>query len=211
MRPSTPSRDGRISDADAVHLTFVAARAFHRAGRHGEAAALFEQPIAAGKAPYPAAEMAVLRRQYAESLRRLGRFRAAARQFVEAARLVQDDPERIELQADLAWAAATALENCDEDDQALVAYLRAAQLWGALGRVGSRARCLRSAAWVQVWSRSAESDERPWLATMGGLLAELEQLAGTAPSAEVTNELAHTHSQLADMRREVDDTGAPDS
>ncbi|MFQ6327412.1 hypothetical protein ACLMAL_14910 [Nocardia sp. CWNU-33] len=200
-----------ISDADAVHLTFVAARAFHRAGRYGEAAALFEQPIAAGKAPYPAAEMAVLRRQYAESLRRLGRFRAAARQFVEAARLVQDDPERIELQADLAWAAATALENCDEDDQALVAYLRAAQLWGALGRVGSRARCLRSAAWVQVWSRSAESDERPWLATMGGLLAELEQLAGTAPSAEVTNELAHTHSQLADMRREVENTGAPDS
>ncbi|MFE7798829.1 tetratricopeptide repeat protein [Nocardia sp. NPDC057440] len=200
-----------ISDADAVHLTFVAARAFHRAGRHGEAAALFEQPIAAGKVPYPAAEMAVLRRQYAESLRRLGRFRAAARQFVEAARLVHDDPGRIELQADLVWAAATALENCDEDDQALAAYLHAAQLWGELGRVGPRARCLRSAAWVQIWSRSGESDERPWLATMGGLLAELEQRAGAAPSAEVTSELAHTHSQLADMRREVGDTGAPDS
>ncbi|MFD0362949.1 hypothetical protein ACFQZZ_16005 [Nocardia sp. GCM10030253] len=195
----------RISEADAVHLTFVAARAFHRAGQHGEAAALFEQPIAAGKTPYPPAEMAVLRRQYAESLRRLGRFRSAAEQFVEAARLVQDDPERIELQADLAWAAATALENCDEDDRALAAYLRAAQLWGALGRVGSRARCLRSAAWVQMWSRDVESDERPWQATMRGLLTELEQLADTAPSPEVANEIAHTRSQLADMRREVGD------
>ncbi|WP_228002286.1 hypothetical protein [Nocardia australiensis] len=194
-----------ISDADAVHLSFVAARALHRAGRDEAAVAVFEPPIMAGKTPYPAAEMAVVRGQYAQSLRRLGRFRAAAQQFAEGARLVREDPSRVELRADLIWAAAIALDNCDEDAQALVAYLRAARLWGTLGRVGARARCLRSAAWAQRWSLGADADDRPWLTTMGALLAELEQLAVTAPSTEIANELVHTRSQLADMRQDDDD------
>lgn len=79
-----------ISAADASHLSFVAARAYHRAGRHEQAAAQFERSLAAGSAPYPDIEMAVLRGQYGKSLKLLGRYRAAAEQFVEAARLVRD-------------------------------------------------------------------------------------------------------------------------
>ncbi|MFX0579610.1 hypothetical protein [Nocardia nepalensis] len=188
-----------ISAADAVHLTFVAARAFHRAGRHGEAAALFEQPLAAGEMPYPPAEMAVVRRQYGESLRKLNRFRDAAQQFVEGARLVHNDPDRVELEAELAWSAASMLDFCGEDAQAVAAFQRAARLWGDLGRIGPRAKCLRSAAWLQLYGSGMEAD-RPWLATMRALLEELEELAETAPSAEVNTELLNTRSQLADMQ-----------
>jgi tetratricopeptide (TPR) repeat protein len=188
-----------ISAADAVHLTFVAARAFHRAGRHGEAAALFEQPLAAGEMPYPPAEMAVVRRQYGESLRKLNRFRDAAQQFVEGARLVHNDPDRVELEAELAWSAASVLDFCGEDAQAVAAFQRAARLWGELGRIGPRAKCLRSAAWLQLYGSGMATD-RPWLATMRALLEELEELAETAPSAEVSTELLNTRSQLADMQ-----------
>ncbi|WP_330253264.1 hypothetical protein OG874_01205 [Nocardia sp. NBC_00565] len=191
-----------ISTADAEHLTFVAARALHRAGRYGEAAALFEQPLAAGAMPYPPAEMAILRRQYGESLRKLNRYRDAARQFVEGARLVDNDPDRVELAAELAWSAASVLDFCGEDEQAVAAFLRAARLWGELGRIGSRARCLRSAAWLQLYGNGMAPD-RPWLATMRGLLAELEELAQTSPSAEVNTELLNTRSQLADMQSDV--------
>ncbi|WP_433194154.1 hypothetical protein ACQP1G_36105 [Nocardia sp. CA-107356] len=196
-----------ISAADAIHLTFVAARAFHRAGRHGEAAAVFEQPLAAGEMPYPPAEMAIVRRQYGESLRKLNRFRDAAQQFVAGARLVHNDPDRVELEADLAWSAASVLDYCGEDEQAIAAFLRAAHLWGNLGRIGPRAKCLRSAAWLQRYGSGMESD-RPWLATMRALLAELADLAETAPSAEVTTELLNTRTQLADMQR--DDGDEPD-
>lgn len=193
-----------ISVADAIHLTFVAARACHRAGRHGEAAALFEQSLAAGEQPYPPAEMAIVRRQYGESLRKLNRFRDAAQQFVEAARLVNNDPDRVELEAELAWSAASVLDYCGEDEQAVVAFRRAAHLWGTLDRIGPRAKCLRSAAWLQRYGVGMASG-RPWLTTMRELLAELENLAETSPSPEVTTELRNTRTQLADMQRDEDD------
>ncbi|MBH0777182.1 hypothetical protein [Nocardia bovistercoris] len=185
-----------ISDADATHLTFVAARAHFRAGRHGAAAALFEQPIAAGAAPYPGTEMAVLRSQYGKSLTMVGRHREAARQFAEAARLIENRPEQVRLRAELAAAAASALDACGEDDQARVDYLRAADLWGELDRVAARARCLRSAAWLEFWG-GAESGEERALTALRDLVAELERLD---PSHEVTAELAHTRRQLANMR-----------
>ncbi|MGN2640849.1 hypothetical protein ACTD5D_32695 [Nocardia takedensis] len=185
-----------ISDADATHLTFVAARAFHRAGRHGEAAALFEQPLAAGNTPYPDTEMAVLRSQYGRSLGLLGRHRDAARQFVEAAALVQHRPDRLPLRAELAASAATALDACGADDQARAAYLRAAELWGELDQIAARARCLRSAAWLQFWRDSATSDEQGALTTLRDLLAELEARDQTP---EVAGELAQTRRQLANM------------
>ncbi|WP_433599057.1 hypothetical protein ACQPXH_25685 [Nocardia sp. CA-135953] len=192
-----------ISAADAIHLTFVAARACHRAGRHGEAAALFEQSLATGAQPYPPAELAIVRRQYGESLRKINRFRDAAQQFVEAARLVHNDPDRVELEAELAGSAASVLDYCGEDEQAVVAFLRAAHLWGILDRIGPRAKCLRSAAWLQLYGAGLESD-RPWLTTMRDLLAELENIAETSPSPEVATELLNTRIQLADMQRDDD-------
>ncbi|MET7767349.1 hypothetical protein [Nocardia sp. NPDC005366] len=185
-----------ISEADATHLTLVAARALHRAGRHEQAATLFDQPLAAGAAPYPDTEMAVLRAQYGKSLKLLGRHRGAAAQFLEAARLVRDIPGRAEFRAELAWSAASALDTCGEDDRARAAYRHAADLWGELDRVGPRFRCLRAAAWLQHCAEPADADHPRGLTAMYELLAELEALD---PTPEVAVELTHTRRQLADM------------
>ncbi|MEU2101805.1 hypothetical protein [Nocardia sp. NPDC019255] len=119
-----------LSEPDALHHTLVAARAFHRAGRHGEAAALFEQALLSDAIPYPSGELAVVRAQFGRSLDALDRHRGAARQFLAGARLVERDPERTKLHAELAWAAATALERCGQDAEAVAAYHRAARLGG---------------------------------------------------------------------------------
>ncbi|WP_067840804.1 hypothetical protein [Nocardia lijiangensis] len=194
------ARWGGVSDADAVHLTLVAARALHRAGRHAEAVELFEPPLAAQDAPYPAPEMAVLRGQFGKSLRRIGRYREAGAQFLEGARLIGNDPARVEAEAELIWSAASALDAGGAEDQARQAYLRAAQLWGELGRIGPRSRCLRSAAWLRYWSADSEADREAGIAALGEVLAELEALARREPSAQVTLELEYTRNQLADMR-----------
>ncbi|WP_435590863.1 hypothetical protein [Nocardia sp. bgisy118] len=194
------ARWGGVSEADAVHLTLVAARALHRAGRHAEAVELFEPPLAAGASPYPAAEMAVLRGQFGKSLRLTGKYREAGEQFLEGARLVRADRGRVELQAELVWSAASALDAGGAEDQARLAYLRAAQLWGELGRIGPRSRCLRSAAWLRYWSADSESERADGIAALGEVLADLEALAQREPSAQVTLELEYTRNQLEDMR-----------
>ncbi|MEV0250935.1 hypothetical protein AB0H76_30370 [Nocardia sp. NPDC050712] len=185
-----------ISDPDTVHLTFVAARALHRAGRHGEAAAAFAGPLSAGEAPYPPAEMALVHGQYGRSLKLLGRHLEAARQFLAGARLARQDTARLELQAELTWSAASALDSGGADDQARDIYRQAAQLWRELGQMSKRARCVRSAAWLEFWS-DPTAPGGP--AAMRELLTELEHLERTAPSAVVRIELSNTRRQLADM------------
>ncbi|MCP2318784.1 hypothetical protein APR12_004143 [Nocardia amikacinitolerans] len=194
------ARWGGVSDADAVHLTLVAARALHRAGRHAEAVGLFEPPLAAGVAPYPAAEMAVLRGQFGKSLRVVGRYREAGEQFLEGARLIRADRARVELQAELVWSAASALDAGGAEDRARLVYLRAAELWGDLDRIGPRSRCLRSAAWLRYWTADSETERADGIAALGAVLAELEALAAREPSAQVSLELEYTRNQLADMR-----------
>ncbi|WP_280475851.1 hypothetical protein [Nocardia asiatica] len=183
-----------LSEPDVLHHTVVAARAFHRAERHGEAVALFEQALVSGALPYPSGELAAVRAQFGRSLLALDRPREAAHQFLEGARLVERVPERTDLHADLAWSAATALERCGRDQEAVAAYHRAAELSARLGEVAARARCLRSAAWIQV---SAGADPGRWLPSMRALTTELEALADR--SAEAAEELAHTRDQLAGM------------
>ncbi|MGK8505154.1 hypothetical protein [Nocardia asiatica] len=183
-----------LSEPDVLHHTVVAARAFHRAERHGEAVALFEQALVSGALPYPSGELAAVRAQFGRSLLALDRPREAANQFLEGARLVERVPERTDLHADLAWSAATALERCGRDQEAVAAYHRAAELSARLGEVAARARCLRSAAWIQV---SAGADPGRWLPSMRALTTELEALADR--SAEAAEELAHTRDQLAGM------------
>lgn len=185
-----------LSGDTVTHLVFVAARAWHRAGRHRRAAELFARAIAA-PAPYPAAEMAVLRGQYGRSLRLLGEHARAARHYLAAAHLVRDAADHACLRAELTWSAASALDACGADGPAALAYLRAADLWGELGRIGPRARCLRSAAWLRFWSAGTRAQRQPSIDALRALLADLE---GLAPSPEVANELDHTRRQLADMQ-----------
>ncbi|MEU8894658.1 hypothetical protein [Nocardia sp. NPDC048505] len=185
-----------ISEADTAHLSFVAARALHRAGRHDAAVTAFAAPLDAGAAPYPPAEMALVLGQYGRSLKLLGRDQDAAHQFLEAARLARHDPSHQQLRAELTMSAAAALDSCGEDDQAQLLYLRAARLWQEIGQLSKRSRCVRSAAWLQFWADPADPTGP---AALRELLTELEHLERTAPSAVVRIELANTRRQLADM------------
>ncbi|MFI6165189.1 hypothetical protein ACIBCN_00235 [Nocardia sp. NPDC051052] len=184
-----------LSEPDLLHHTVIAARAFHRARRHGEAAALFEEAMVADGVPYPPAELAAVRAQFGESLNALHRYQDAARQFALAAQLVEHDLDRRALHADLAMAAATALDYCDQDAAAVAAYHRAAELFGALGNAVSRARCVRSAAWLQLWG-SGDGPGRPWVSAMQALIAEL---ADNGSSTAIAEELAQTRRELSEM------------
>ncbi|WP_199856576.1 hypothetical protein [Nocardia suismassiliense] len=187
-----------LSEPDLLHHTVIAARAFHRGRRHGEAVALFEEALAANGVPYPPAELATVRAQFGESLNALHRYDDAARQFALGAQLVEHDPERRALHAQLAMSAAAALDYCDHDAAAVAAYQRAAALFGELGDVVSRARCVRSAAWLQLWGSTA-GPGRPWFAAMQALIAELAELDGGSSSTEIAEELARARRELAEM------------
>ncbi|WP_206055033.1 hypothetical protein [Nocardia sp. CS682] len=187
-----------LSEPDLLHHTVIAARAFHRGRRHGEAVALFEEALAANGVPYPPAELATVRAQFGESLNALHRYDDAARQFALGALLVERDPERRALHAQLAMSAATALDYSDHDAAAVAAYQRAAELFGELGDVVSRARCVRSAAWLQLWGSTA-GPGRPWFAAMQALITELAELDGGSSSDEVAEELARARRELAEM------------
>ncbi|WP_433662938.1 hypothetical protein ACQPW1_12805 [Nocardia sp. CA-128927] len=182
-----------LSEPDLLHHTVIAARAFHRGRRHGEAVALFEE--ATDEVPYPPAELAAVRAQFGESLNALHRYQDAARQFALAAQLVEHDPDRRELHAALAMSAATALDYCDQDAAAVAAYQRAAELFEDLGNVVSRARCVRSAAWLQLWA-SDTAPGRPWFSAMQALITELD--SGSS-NAEIAEELAQTRRELSEM------------
>ncbi|MGI5491301.1 hypothetical protein [Microtetraspora malaysiensis] len=206
-----------ISEPDTLHNTFTAARAYHALDRPAEAAALFEEVLPKVEIPYAPPMVAMTRAQFGECLRELGRHRDAAEQFVEAARLVQDDPDNARTHAELAWSAALALEYAEETPQALAAYRRAAELWGDLGEVVPRVRCLRSAAWLIHWEDApgdsgdnVDPMERPGPVAMRAVLAELESLAEQDASEEVMAELATTREQLEYMIPDDEDEDEDD-
>ncbi|MFE3445499.1 hypothetical protein ACFXNW_20920 [Nocardia sp. NPDC059180] len=198
-----------LSEADAAHHSCVAARAFHRAGQHGPAAALFEQVVSDPDLGYPASELAVIGSQYGASLSKLRRYADAAHQYVSAAILIEKVAGHDELRAELAGSAAQALARAGRSDEARAAYVRAAELWGGLGKIAARADCLRRVAWMQTWDDDAGSETPAWLATMNALVAELTAAADADEPTDAAAELDITRSHLADMRQEFE-SGEPE-
>ncbi|MFC4372472.1 hypothetical protein ACFO5K_00030 [Nocardia halotolerans] len=195
-----------ISAADSAHLWIVAGRAWHRAGEHAEAVSAFDRPLLGGHSNYPPGELAQVRAEYAESLNHLGRYRQAAWQFTEAARLLASPTADRHRHADLVWSAAVARECCGQEPEALGGYLRAAALWGEQGKIVARARCLRAAAWLQL--RGPRGRTRgPWWMTLDVLLAELHRHVAADPAAHVTQELRRTRAQLAQMCAQASGSG----
>lgn len=192
-----------LSDADAAHHSCVAARAFHRAGQHGPAAALFEQVVGDPDLGYPASELAVIGAQYGTSLSALGRPVDAAREYVSAAKLIEHVPGHDQLRAELADSAAQALSRAGRLDEARAAFLRAADLWGGLARIDARAACLRRIAWMQTWDEDADTESPAWLATIDGLIAELDAALEQERTPELAAELETTREQRAQMQAEV--------
>ena len=208
-----------ISEPDTLHNTFIAARAYAQMDRHGEAAALFAQAIPKVDIPYEPAVIAMTRDQYGRSLRAIERHREAAEQFLEAARLVQGDPDNAGPHAMLAALAAEELRASGQEDAALPAFMRAADLLGEAGDVVGRARCLRSAAWLQFDEEEepAPGTDRSGVPLMRSVLAELEALIaqhdGQHADAGIAEEIDHTRRQLAAMLSAPDDDpedGAPE-
>jgi tetratricopeptide (TPR) repeat protein len=189
-----------ISEPDTLHNTFNAARGYGRLGRHAEAAALFAEVMPHVDVPYAPPVIAVTREQYGRSLTGTGQHTEAAREFLEAARLVQDDADQA-VHARLAGAAAEALQRAGQNAEALAAYQRAAQLFGDLGHVVARIRCLRSAAWLQFEAAHAGEPDGEVLgvATMRAVLTELESLPADSSPPELDTELAATRTQLDQM------------
>jgi tetratricopeptide (TPR) repeat protein len=154
--------------------------------------------------PYDAHGIAMTRKQYGDALSETGRHREAAEQYLQAAQLVQDDPDNRVAHAELAWYAAQSLQDAGLGEESVAAYRRAAGLWGELGQVSPRVRCLRSAAWVLHWMSEADEPSEPGEssgeAAMRAVLAELESLAAADdPSEEVLEELTETRRQLTGM------------
>ncbi|HUN36813.1 MAG TPA: hypothetical protein VMU95_32860 [Trebonia sp.] len=191
-----------ISEPDTLHNTFNAARAFAQLGRHAEAAALFAEAMPKVDVPYDQTAIAQTREQYARSLRALGRRRDAAREFLEAAQLIADDPANAEAYAFVAADAATELRDSGQSDAALAAYERAAELFGGLGNTVGQVRCLRSAAWVR-FSMSGE-DRQAGVAAMRSVLSSLESMPQESTAAEeLADERDNTVKQLERMLRIV--------
>lgn len=113
-------RDGR-SPRDAVHQVFQAARAYGRAGRHGEAVSLFTEVMPYVEVPYESAQVALAHDQYGQSLRAVGRPQEAAGQFRQAAEIyagLGDVVSRVRCLRSAAW-----MEGSAESMRAVVAEL----------------------------------------------------------------------------------------
>jgi tetratricopeptide (TPR) repeat protein len=200
-----------ISEPDTLHNRFTAARAYLALKQYGEAAALFEEFLPRVGAAYDAIGTAQTREQFATCLTELGEHRQAAEQLLTAARLVQGDPANQRAHARLAWLGAQALERADQPAAALPAFRRAAELWGALGALVPRVRCLRSVAWLLAWSDPAEESDGmttqssagpDWPAAIGAMravLAELETVPAERRDESFSAELANTEQQLGQM------------
>jgi len=185
-----------LSEPDTLHNRFAAARAYLKLERHGEAAALFDELMPQVSVPYDDAGVAMTREQYGDCLVELGEHRKAAEQYLAAAALVQDDPDNQAPHARLAWSAAQALQSAGMEHEALPAYRRAAQLWGALGNIPARVRCLRSAAWLVGWSDGAWTAA---LTEMRAVAAELAAVPARQRTQLIEAEVANTRDQIDQM------------
>jgi tetratricopeptide (TPR) repeat protein len=197
-----------ISEPDTLHNTFNAARAYAQLNRHGEAAALYAEAMPRVSVPYDPTGIATTRDQYGRSLRAIGRHAEAAGQFLEAARILADDPQNVRAQARLAAATAESLQTSGQGEVALAAFRRAAVLFTELGNVVSRVRCLRSAAWIEFSSDLEAGTEGAGVTAMRSVLAELQPLITADAPAELATERDNTRKQLDEMLKELAGSGS---
>ncbi len=202
-----------ISEPDTLHNTFHAAHAYASLGRHGEAAALFAQAMPRVSVPYDQTGIAMTHEAYGRSLRSLNQHAEAASQFLEAARLIADDPDNAPAHAGLASSAAEELRRAGAGEPAVAAFRRAADLYGKLGDTVNGVRSQRSAAWLEFWlapapPAPADPDTYPGVRTMRAVLAELEPLVTADGPAELAEELENTREQLAEMLEELAHPGS---
>ena len=193
-----------LSEPDTLHNRFTAASAYASLDRYGEAAALFDELMPRVHVPYDGPGIAMRREQYGDCLTQLGEYRKAAEQYVAAATLVQDDPQNRVAHARVAWSAAQALQSAGMFGEAQPAYRRVAELWGELGNIPARVRCLRSAAWLAGW----ESTWTEALEQMHAVLAELKAMPDDQRTEAIEAEIGYTSDQIDQMLTNLRDADA---
>ncbi|MFJ7151729.1 tetratricopeptide repeat protein [Streptomyces sp. NPDC100445] len=170
-----------------------------REARYAEAAEVLESALADLSAGTHGDGAVVQTRWWlGDCLGELGEHRAAAEHRLKAADIARHWPEQQD-HATLAHLAAESLDQAGLVDEADRAYVRAGDLWRALGNAAFLARSLRARAWLAARGGSGARDAR---ALMARAVRECETaLAAADPvaRAELTEELGGTHRQFAEL------------
>jgi hypothetical protein len=194
-------------NAEAAMARLQAADALAYVGRRSGAVSLYQRSLAElddDEYWHPQAQgrdLANHSLQYARALLQSGEEKDGLAVLDRLAqRLMSWDESAAEARFDVAVNTAYTLRDCEQEEQAYAAFLRAAELAdGNPDRLRTRVRCLRSAAWL------IQGDDLP-------RAVELMDRAGTAlvlrlndepePNrSELRIELAETHLQRAELTR----------
>ncbi|MEU0052102.1 tetratricopeptide repeat protein [Streptomyces sp. NPDC006309] len=170
-----------------------------REARYAEAAEVLESALADLRAETHGDGAVVQTRWWlGDCLGELGEHRAAAEHRLKAADIARHWPEQQD-HATLAHLAAESLGAAGLADEADRAYVRAGDLWRALGNAPFLVRALRARAWLALRGEFGARDAR---ALMAQAVRECEAaLAAAAPAdrVELTDELGGTHRQFAEL------------
>jgi len=171
-------------------------------GRDAEAAAILEELLPDVEKHHGAEHAMHERWALGLCLRRLGEAREAARHLSIAAEAATRYAER-PVQAELAVAAAHALDDAGMAPQAQAAFGRAVELLRAEGDVTETVRALRAKAWniATNTDRADPSGVDRALALFGEALRELDR---ADDGVDLAGERANTHHQLAHLSARAD-------
>ncbi|AYN39211.1 tetratricopeptide repeat protein [Streptomyces dangxiongensis] len=170
-----------------------------REARYAEAAEVLESALA-DLSTETHGDGAVVQTRWwlGDCLGELGEHRAAAEHRLKAADIARHWPEQQD-HATLAHLAAESLGHAGLADEADRAYVRAGDLWRALGNAPFLVRALRARAWLAL---RGESGARGARALMAQAVRECERAlaaAGPPERAELIDELGGTHRQFAEL------------
>ncbi|MER8027921.1 tetratricopeptide repeat protein [Streptomyces bauhiniae] len=171
-----------------------------RQGRWTEAAEVLESALAELSAEVHGDGALVQTRWWlGDCLSELGEHRQAAEHRLLAAGLAEQWPEQQD-HATLAHLAGESLAEADLPAEADRAYVRAGELWEALGNPYFSVRALRARAWLAPRLEAGVPGARALMAravqVCGEALAEADD---PLEEARLTTELAHTHRQFGEL------------
>ncbi|MEU2422590.1 tetratricopeptide repeat protein [Streptomyces sp. NPDC007851] len=171
-----------------------------RQGRFAEAAEVLESALADLRAETHG-DGAVVQTQWwlGDCLSELGEHHAAAERRLQAAETARHWPEQHD-HATLAHLAAESLGNAGLPVEADRAYVRAGELWRAMGNVHFLVRSLRARAWLALRTEEGPAGARKLMAdAVRECEAALESAADPAAAERLADELGHTHRQFGDL------------
>ncbi|MFF9091333.1 tetratricopeptide repeat protein [Streptomyces sp. NPDC014991] len=170
-----------------------------REARYAEAAEVLESALADLSAETHGDGAVVQTRWWlGDCLGELGEHRAAAEHRLKAADIARHWPEQQD-HATLAHLAAESLGSAGLADEADRAYVRAGELWRALGNAPFLVRSLRARAWLALRGECGARDARTLMAQAVRECEAALAAAGPADREELTDELGGTHRQFAEL------------